>query len=181
LNTDTLHKSARSVLPLARLPEAEKFNASLLTAFELLRAQPDRQSHFFHGRFENIYIDRKRIPEIKSLLKFASKEAGKILRVDNSKLQCGFWFNLMPPGHITTAHCHDEEDELLSGVYYVSVPEHSGNLILHTQPEKTIIQPQAGMLAFFSPAMVHEVERNESTEERLSIGMNFGLKNPLAG
>ena len=50
----------------------------------------------------------------------------------------------------------------------------SGRLILGAGASSSIVQPMAGMLVFFSPAMVHEVEKNQSVETRLSIGINFG-------
>ncbi|HBS26530.1 MAG TPA: hypothetical protein DD827_05280, partial [Gammaproteobacteria bacterium] len=71
-------------------------------------------------------------------------------------------------------HRHDDDDELLSAVYYINVPNDSGRLILGAGASSSIVQPMAGMLVFFSPAMVHEVEKNQSVETCLSIGINFG-------
>lgn len=87
----------------------------------------------------------------------------------------------MNPGDVTTAHTHDDDDELLSCVYYIKVPKdvsNSGELILMANNEKTVIQPEEGKFVFFSPATLHEVTKNESNESRLSIAFNFGLLNP---
>jgi ectoine hydroxylase-related dioxygenase (phytanoyl-CoA dioxygenase family) len=70
-------------------------------------------------------------------------------------------------------------DELLSAVYYVEVPEDSGNLVIYEKipgedPRKIEIAPAAGEFVFFKPDVAHEVTRNNSSQSRLSIGLNFG-------
>ena len=119
-----------------RMENHAEVNPLIHARFIQLQDDADRQSHFFHGRFENIYIDSGRIPEAECVLNTACKEAAKLLQYPADKLKAGFWFNWMRPGHITTAHSHDDDDELLSCVYYVSVPENSGNLVLHIPKKK---------------------------------------------
>ena len=87
----------------------------------------------------------------------------------------------MPPGSTTTLHSHGDYDELLSAVYYLQVPEDSGKLIIYSttkndNTEKIEITPHAGEFIFFAPDIRHEVSRNNSDEHRLSIGINFGVK-----
>ena len=91
----------------------------------------------------------------------------------------------MPPGSSTLIHSHDDYDELLSAVYYVSVPANSGNLIIYNisesnDEEKIEIEPHAGEFIFFKPTIRHEVTKNLSSEHRLSIGINFGSINKPA-
>ena len=135
-----------------------------------------RQTHLFEGRYENIYLDEKHIPELATLIDYAINQAEKILKIKD--LRAGYWFNYMPPGSTTTLHTHDDDDELLSVVYYVYVPKDSGNLIIYSKnnQEKTEITPNAGEFIFFKPNVKHEVSRNNSDEHRLSIGINFGKK-----
>ena len=71
---------------------------------------------------------------------------------------------------------HDEDDELVSGVYYVQVPRDTGELLLTHGDVSTRVQPVAGQFVFFAPDVLHEVTENRSTETRLSIGMNFGIR-----
>ena len=80
----------------------------------------------------------------------------------------------MAPGDVTTAHTHDDDDELLSGVYYVRVPENSGKLVIHEAGRREEIEPEQGMFIFFSPQTLHEVTRNDSDEIRVSVAFNFG-------
>jgi uncharacterized protein (TIGR02466 family) len=112
------------------------------------------------------------------LVKEAVTLAEDLLNIKN--LHAGYWFNYMPPGATTTLHTHDDDDELLSCVYYVNVPENSGNLIIYetldnNKQKKIEIQSTTGDFIFFKPDIRHEVSRNNSSEFRLSIGFNFGL------
>ena len=135
------------------------------------------RTHLFHDRYENIYLNEQHIPELAPLIAEATQLAEEILHLEN--LRAGYWFNYMPPGATTTLHTHDDDDELLSGVYYVHVPQDSGNLLIYddtdkSHPETIEIIPETGRFIFFGPDVRHEVSRNNSTEHRLSIGMNFG-------
>ncbi len=151
-------------------------NKKVLDRFESL-AEDDfkEQTHFFHGRYENIYLDVNKIPELKIIVDAAHENAEKILNIKQEKLVSGFWLNSMASGDVTTVHTHDDDDELLSCVYYIKVPENSGDLIIIDNKEKTIVKPEEGMFVFFTPDTLHEVSKNESTESRLSIAFNFGL------
>jgi hypothetical protein len=80
----------------------------------------------------------------------------------------------MEAGQRTTLHHHDEDDELLSAVYYIRVPENSGDLILYDADRKISIQPQEGKLVMFAPAVLHEVTVHRGSGLRLSVAMNVG-------
>jgi hypothetical protein len=158
-----------------QIAEHATLNQLLLQRFHSLRDKSQvRHSHFFYGRFENLYIERLAMPEIEPLLAAANAAASTLLRRASDTLRCGFWFNSMQPGQRTSAHTHAEDDELLSAVYYVTAPENSGDLLLHDGPASVRIRPEAGMLVLFSPELEHEVESNRSGAERLSIAFNFG-------
>jgi quercetin dioxygenase-like cupin family protein len=155
---------------------ASETNIAILNQFEKHWQDDDiKRTHLFNNRYENIYLNEAHIPELKPLISEAVTLAEKILHSQN--LRAGYWFNYMPPGSLTTIHSHDDYDELLSGVYYVAVPENSGNLILHENSEKIEIEPKTGEFIFFKPDVRHEVSRNNSSQHRLSIGMNFGPDN----
>ena len=157
------------------LREPDKLNASLYARFlELSATDRIRQSHHFEGRFENIYIEVADIPDMTILLNMVKQQAGQLLGVAADTLRAGFWFNAMEAGHRTTLHHHDENDELLSAVYYIRVPDNSGDLILHDDDRRVCIQPQEGKLVMFAPHVLHEVTVNHSSELRLSVGMNIG-------
>ncbi len=133
--------------------------------------------HFYGGRFENIYIKAKHIPGLNELMHEALDMAAEILGTD-SELQISFWFNEMQHGHSTTKHTHEEANELLSGVYYINVPENSGDLVLSNTEtgDEERLTPKAGEFIFFKPNISHRVAMNHSEEMRLSIWMNIWPK-----
>jgi len=160
-----------------QMASADELNKKIADGFLKYREDPlTNKTHFFEGRYENVYIDRDKIPEMRQVIEQAIAFAAEILGIERHKLQCGFWFNSMNSGDMTIAHTHDDDDELLSGVYYVEVPENSGQLCLGVAKNQLKVTPEAGKMVFFSPNLIHEVSPNLSDRHRLSIGMNFGLK-----
>ncbi|HEY9198723.1 MAG TPA: 2OG-Fe(II) oxygenase [Gammaproteobacteria bacterium] len=157
---------------------SRELNVRLYARFmELVGTAYIRRTHFFAGRFENSYIEEADIPDVASILALVKQEAGRHLGLAIESLKAGFWFNAMGPGHRTAPHHHDENDELLSAVYYIRVPENSGDLILHNAGDRICIRPQEGKFVLFAPAMVHEVTTNLSPELRLSVAINIGPAN----
>jgi hypothetical protein len=152
----------------------KNLNEKLLSGFLKHYENIDiKRTHLFNDRYENIYLDESHIPEIRNLLNEACTHASYILK--QKKLKAGCWFNHMPPNSITLPHSHDDDDELLSAVYYVETPDNSGNLTIRSSDSDTCIKPEAGMFVFFKPDVVHEVSENKSSRDRLSIGINFGV------
>jgi len=159
---------------VAHLTDAAQLNQSLAIACERVADDPDtRRSHFFHGRFENLYPPREKLPELTPLLLAVEEAAREILGTEQA-LRTGFWLNRMEPGHLTTLHTHDENDELLSAVYYVTVPAHSGRLVFRDPPASLYIDPEPGMLVLFTPDLPHEVETHDGNHTRLSVAFNIG-------
>jgi hypothetical protein len=157
------------------LPDAEAVNGPLAAAFGAL-ADTDftRRSHFIGGRFENLYLDRHRLPGLDDLLRFAAQAAAERLGAGCPRMRCGFWLNAMPPGSSTSRHNHAENDELVSGVYYVTAPEHSGDIVFADGPFEIRVTPEPGLLLLFPPALLHWVEPHRGAGLRLSVAFNFG-------
>ena len=80
----------------------------------------------------------------------------------------------MHQGDVTTLHRHDDDDELLSAVYYVQADEASALFRLHNNGQVSDVAPVAGRFMFFNPALPHEVTEHHSMMPRISIGINFG-------
>ena len=149
-----------------------QFNQALLEQFHVMEQFDGvKKTHYFNGRFENIYLDEHHISSLIQLKADAKRRAENILNRPVEKM--GFWFNAMSKGAVTTLHCHDDDDEQLSGVYYVSVPEGSGQLIIHGPDSRYEHAPKQGQWVFFSPQTPHEVTENLSNGCRLSIAFNF--------
>ena len=109
----------------ATAPADTGLNARLLLEFEQASLTPRKQSHFFSGRYENIYLAPHLLTSLPPLLAALRQTATDILERPLRQSMTAHWFNRMQPGHITGLHTHDDEDELLSAVYYLKVPRHS--------------------------------------------------------
>ena len=133
------------------------------------------KTHLFNGRYENIYLEVNKIPGLEIIVNTALNNAANILDIKKENLVSGFWLNEMKAGDVTTAHTHDDDDELLSCVYYIKAPENSGDLIVFEKDKKVAIKAEEGSFIFFTPDTLHEVSKNESGKSRLSIAFNFGL------
>jgi uncharacterized protein (TIGR02466 family) len=92
------------------------------------------------------------------------------------------WININRSTHYNVMHSHNTN--ILTGVYYVKVPENSNsNLILYRNDGADyfdnafsgdfILKPEAGRMYIFSPWLKHSVTVNDSTDERISIAFNF--------
>jgi hypothetical protein len=157
------------------MPDAEVINQNIIHAYLKLREKDlQRRSHYFGGRYENLYFAREKIPDIVRVVEQAEYFAGCLLKLSSEHLRSGFWINDMGPNEVTSEHNHDDTDELLSAVYYVQVPKDSGELVIQEKYSRTLISPQEGMFVFFAPDLMHSVQTNCSNQRRISIGMNFG-------
>ena len=111
------------------------------------------------------------------------RHTGTLLKFGN------FWININ--GHHDYNILHDHQKSVLSGVYYVDVPdENMGDLVLHRGDnaeffikniqESTMMnsltvtkKAKASTFYLFPSWIKHHVERNESNKERISIAFNF--------
>ena len=148
---------------------------------EILRL-PDKafnqRTHMFHGRYENLYIDADKLQGLGTVLDKGLSKAAEILSRPKNDIKVGFWLNIMNQGDVTTLHRHDDDDELLSAVYYVQSDENSAMFRMYGQGkeknEVKEIAPVAGRFMFFDPAVPHEVTEHKVDIPRISIGINFG-------
>jgi uncharacterized protein (TIGR02466 family) len=110
----------------------------------------------------------------------------------NRKPVCGnMWANVNYPKCYNRPHLHP--NSLFSGVYYVTAPKNSGNLMLYdprpgvqmTMPNRkkgkvspefwreVHYEPKAGRCIMFPSWLWHEVKPNESNDTRISVSFNF--------
>ena len=170
-----LSMPSHNPLQIYELAEYQTINAGLAQAILAFPVDAfSRRSHFFHGRYENLYIDADRLPGLKTILDTVLERAAQILGQATEELRLGFWLNIMNKGDVTSLHSHDDDDELLSAVYYIQVPEGSGLFRLHLDNEIMDVKPFAGRLMFFNPALAHEVGEHHSETPRIAIGINIG-------
>jgi len=114
----------------------------------------------------------------------ASKQAG----LPAIKI-CNYWFNVNVKGNYNTVHNH--QHSILSGVYYVDIPDHNmgaiefyrdddaqyyipENLNRYNQftSTKATYQAQTGLLLIFPSWLKHFVQVNQSDLPRISMSFN---------
>jgi len=102
----------------------------------------------------------------------------------------GMWGIINPPGSSNKLHNHPYN--FLSGVYYLQVPEDSGQIIFHDPKAQAEVlsppkvenhsihvahrvnfKPQNGTLLLFPSYLNHEVEENNSQEDRIVVSFNI--------
>ena len=125
--------------------------------------------------------------------KLNKKIIDSIVRVPDkeiSNLSIMSWVNINSPGSWNERHSHDPySGTFLSGVFYIKTPKDSGNIRFY-DPRPNIatssdmryynngynIQwytPEPNMLMIFPPWLEHDVEMNNSDEDRISISFNI--------
>jgi len=140
-------------------------------------------SHKINGRWENQYLSIDLVPQIKKILHFACKEGekiiGKPLVVPYKEMGLPmdeFWFNITRPGESTGWHDHKNRS-VLSGVYYLKVPDNAGDIIFRKRDKDKIVEwnirSETGKLILFHSNIEHSVTINESNHDRISIAFNL--------
>ena len=108
-----------------------------------------------------------------------------------TKMKDPDWANINYPGCFNRPHIHP--NSLFSGVYYVTAPKNSGNLMVYdprpgvqmampNRKEKKLppelwrevhYEPVAGRCIMFPAWLWHEVKPNQSNDIRISVSFNF--------
>ena len=143
-------------------------------------------SHFIRKRWENIYVNPMNVPAVLSLLSHAAAKASKYyqqsLIIPHELLGFNkneFWFNSAKAGELTGIHNHNSE-ATISGVFYLQVPEKSGNLFFQNDKNHTLeIPAEKGKLVLFPAWLNHYVPENQSRAKRISLSFNC-YKFPLS-
>ncbi|WP_340692152.1 TIGR02466 family protein [Hyphomonas sp.] len=141
----------------------------------------------------------ERFPEVAELLAFLDAEAAKFARdlhwdMQDQALELnGLWVNILGESGSHSGHIHP--GSVISGTYYVSIPEGAGQLKfedprlglmmaapqpLDDAPETArrfvYANPNQGHAMFWESWLRHEVMPNRSETPRLSISFNYALK-----
>ena len=137
-----------------------------------------------------------RFPSIKKLVKALDSHVAafaKELEFDlgRDKLQLDdIWVNVLPEGGVHTSHIHPRS--VISGTFYVATPKGSSALKLEdprlglmmaapprkakASPERQAFvseAPRPGTILLWESWLRHEVPRNNSQEERISVSFNY--------
>lgn len=81
------------------------------------------------------------------------------------------WFNINGPEHWVRWHRHPSNEYV--AILYVQAPENSGNLEIRVDRTSYTIQPKIGKLIVFPGNYLHQVCKNKSQENRISLAFNL--------
>ena len=141
----------------------------------------------------------QRFPEFAELKKHLDKAAAKFAKHHHWDME-GFslsldaiWVNILGEGGQHSGHIHP--GSVISGTYYVAVPEGAGRIkfedprlammmaapqLLDDAPEEArrfvYVQPKEGHCLMWESWLRHEVMPGQSEEARISVSFNYGLK-----
>lgn len=138
----------------------------------------------------DLSVINERSPTLKVILNRILTEVNSIIAYEYKVRVQGMWYNINPPGASNNAHNHPGCD--LAGIFYVKVPEDSGDLILinpHNFIESNYIHainpmspleyhkvtPVEGRFVMFPAHMTHYVRTNNSKSDRMSVAMNLKI------
>ena len=146
--------------------------------------------NFYNLMHDPIFSDL----HITSMLKVL-QFAGNYGDITNKNVQCtSSWINISSPGSFQEYHVHPNNH--FSAVYYAKFPKNSGNIVfrsydhsgdmfplpfdIKTEKEPAFrtyfLEPKESELIIFRSNLEHMVQKNASTEDRISIAMNFILQ-----
>lgn len=176
------------------LEEGPQINAALVPEIERLRAaQPSRSRLPGHWQSAG---DLYRLPACEPLVAAvvaAARGVVGFLSWECEGLQItDLWANVNDQDFAHRQHAHP--NNFLAGVYYVAVPENSGEIVFYDpRPQAHVLEPKvrernlynsakrrvtprAGMLLLFPAWLEHSVDPNLSGAPRTSIAFNLALK-----
>tara|TARA_B100001029_G_C14837075_1_gene326197 strand:- start:45 stop:626 length:582 start_codon:yes stop_codon:yes gene_type:complete len=127
--------------------------------------------------------------DYKPLINSIKNNAPRCNEIELGDLYIFSWLNINGQGSYNLRHTHSDGINFLSGTYYVSVPKDSGGIVFHDSKPPIFysmadmryfgrdqmyrIEPKENMLLYFPGWLEHEVEPNNSNEERISISFNL--------
>jgi len=141
-----------------------------------------KEDLFLHEGFKEITQD----------IMFQAQECFNALSVERKygPEMTGLWGMINPPGARNTVHTHPLN--FLSGVYYLKVPKNSGNLVfIEPRPQAEVLDPPKNQdlsvhfahsvqweakennLIFFPSWLQHEVQQNNSNQDRIILSFNI--------
>lgn len=189
-------------IPLWRYTVAghDKLNPRLLEEIKVRQgADPDiatrnrngwQSRHDFFNRQEPAHAELAAI--VRKVMADALSKVASQVKADKINFHQDGWINVNPPHGYIGPHVHP--NALLSGTYYVSVPqgEGAGGQIEFVSPhpvghmsgwikaamltDKVRVQPREGQILLFPAQLLHWVLPNTSTQDRVTISFNLAAR-----
>lgn len=145
-------------------------------------------SNIISSQSKDTYILNK--PQFKEVRKFIQTKLNKfskeIFKYEDELVITQSWINLSNPGNTHNRHCHP--NSIISGVWYVEMPDNSSPIRFHNSIVREInlntsetnefngisydLLPEKSSLILFPSNLHHDVVKNESNSDRISLSFN---------
>lgn len=183
-----------------RVDDHARLNAALLAEIAVRKtkdkdlANRNRRGwqsvHDFFERKEPAHAELSAL--VRRLLVDAIKAVAKEIKADKLNFSMNGWVNVNPPGGYIGPHAHP--NGLISGSYYVNVPDTKGlgGAIEFIAPhpvgymagwikapmlvDKIRVHPKPGEVLLFPSQLMHWVLPNDSEEDRVTVAFNLAAK-----
>ena len=192
-----IHALFPTLIKAVKLSDFEKDKAQFveksMNLFSTLSSQVDWRCDTFSTLNSFDMISDPVFENLKQKIIFEVIQFSKDYGVDSTNLEItDAWINVAAPGAFQEYHMHTASH--FSVVYYVNVEKNSGNIVFRSfeadtdmfpLPIKEItpasyktmsLVPEEETLLIFRSNLKHMVEKNLSTNFRISISMNFVFK-----
>jgi len=141
------------------------------------------------GSFDRFILEHESLKFLgEKLLTHINRYTSEYLKYTNNKFIINTsWFTHSKPGNYADYHMHT--NCMLSAVWYLKVPENSGNIVFdpHNDVRFTpvpteyniynatswTITPKKGTLVIFDSRLYHKITTNNSNDERISLACNI--------
>ncbi len=180
-----------------QISDYARLNAEILMVMQLLENESDSLSRSNIGGWHSnsqLHL-RDDMAEIRQAFGTACRHCARVLAFDFDNFELTInemWLNRNGPGDLNKTHIHPHA--MLSGAYYVKVPENSGKIEFldpvlarvataypkaESRPVNAIsaeYTPVEGFLVIFPSWLQHWVQPNRGDDDRVSISFNVGYR-----
>lgn len=153
-----------------------------------LTALPSKAEKSSYGGWHSD-VHLHEMPAFKPLCEYVSLVCAQVFKVRGAKLH-QMWACINKRNDQNLIHTHTNNFNL-SGVYYLSVPENSGEIVFRDprpganqapyrlfkdDGDSEALMPFAGLVVLFPSYLEHFVLSNRSNEDRVAVSFNLTLK-----
>ena len=174
------------------ISDHEKVDAELLAYIADCKSSGDKGRNRTNvGGWQSNNLDFSRLPLFRQIVVDLTDQIAKELdiREDQETVIDSCWINVNYKDSYNRAHTHP--NCMISGVYYVQVPENSGDLVFtDPRPQTGCLlfpanknnaltsmtvrtKPQSGLLVAFPSWLSHYVDYSQADGERISVAFNY--------
>jgi len=189
-----------TAMQISMVPDAADLNKELMRAVQRIRkstpnGKPDSwASSVYTTLFTNDQLHEN--PDFKPLTDQILQEAvafGHTLGIDQDRYEMAFkdcWFNIY--GYKDGQEVHDHKNSIISGSYYLRIPQGAAGLTVYSPVMDTMYIPpqkennvyntefdeifvEEGLIVLFRSNLKHSVKPNPIHKDRISISFNFNM------